>query len=291
MFRWQLGRACDGPHSMSITRRKEATIIDNINSYAIRRIRRLRLREERERTGAYYIEGLRFVDQAIVHGVSIESLVVSRPLLSHPYAHRLVNKQQRLGTPILHVSPAVLHGISLVDDPQGIGAVVKQRWDRLTDLKMGDGLCWLAHSLIRSPGNLGTILRTAEAVGVAGVILLDESTDPYEPSVVRATMGALFAQHFVRATRDEFAAWKQRVGALLVGTSPSAEEDYCNVTYRHPTVLLMGEERKGLQSDLQTLCDVMVRIPMIGQSDSLNLAIATSLMLYEVFNQRRRQTG
>src|SRR5579885_791071 len=271
---------------MNIIRRKEATIIDNINSHAIRRIRRLRLGEERARTGSYYIEGLRFVDQAIAHNVSIETLVVSRPLLSHPYAHRLVNKQQRLGTPILYVSPAVMHGISLVDDPQGIGAVVKQRWYRLADLKMSEGLCWLAHSLIRSPGNLGTILRTAEAVGVAGVILLDEGTDPYEPSVVRATMGALFAQRFVRATLAEFADWKQRTRALLVGTSPSAEEDYCNVIYRHPTILLMGEERRGLPSDLQALCDVMVRIPMVGQSDSLNLAIATSLMLYEVFNQR-----
>lgn len=276
---------------MNTTHRKEATIIDNINSHAIRRIRRLRLREERERTGLYYIEGLRFVAQAIEHNVSIESLVISRPLLSHPYAQRLINKQQRLGTPVLHVSPTVMHGISLVDDPQGIGAVVKQRWNRLADLKMGDGLCWLAHSLIRSPGNLGTILRTAEAVGVAGVILLDESTDPYEPSVVRATMGALFAQRFVHATQDEFADWKQRTHALLVGTSPSAEEDYCNVTYCHPTILLMGEERKGLPPDLQALCDVMVRIPMVGQSDSLNLAIATSLMLYEVFNQRRKQAG
>ena len=276
---------------MSISQRKEATIIDNINSHAIRRIRRLRLPEERQRTGLYYIEGLRFVAQAVAHGVSIETLVVSRPLLCHPYAQRLLSQQQRLGTPILHVAPAILQSLSLVDDPQGIGAVVKQRWERLTDLKMGDELCWLAHSLIRSPGNLGTILRTAEAVGGAGVILLDGSTDPYDPAVVRATMGALFAQRFVRASLDEFARWKQRTRAQLVGTSPTAKEDYCRVTYRHPTILLMGEERKGLPAELQALCDVMVRIPMVGQSDSLNLAIATSLMLYEVFNQRRRQTG
>lgn len=276
---------------MSISQRKEAaTIITNINSHAIRRIHRLRLREERERTGLYYIEGLRFVAQAISHGIDIEMLVVSRPLLCHPYAQRLLNRQQRLGTPILDVTPAILHSISLVDDPQGIGAVVKQRWNRLADLKPGDELCWIAHSLVRSPGNLGTILRTSEAVGGAGVILLDDNTDPYDPSVVRATMGALFAQRFVRASKDEFAQWKQRTQALLVGTSPTAKQDYCAVTYRPPTVLLMGEERKGLPPDLQALCDVMVSIPMVGQSDSLNLAIATSLMLYEVFNQRRRQT-
>lgn len=275
---------------MTTSHRKEAsTIISNINSHAIRHIRRLRLREERERTGLCYIEGLRFVDQAVSQGAIIETLVVSRPLLDHPYAHRLVNRLQRSGTPILYVAPDVLHGISLVHDPQGLGAVVKQRWKRLADIKAKGELCWIALSAVRSPGNLGTLLRTSEAVGGAGVILLDESTDPYDPTAVRATMGALFAQRFVRATIDEFVQWKQRNHCMLVGTSPSAKEDYHAITYRHPTILLMGEERKGLPAELQAHCDLMVQIPMIGKSDSLNLAIATSVMLYEVFNQRRTQ--
>ena len=275
---------------MTTSHRKEAsTIISNINSHAIRHIRRLRLHEERERTGLCYIEGLRFVDQAVSQGAIIETLVVSRPLLNHPYAHRLVNRLQRNGTPILYVAPDVLHGISLVHDPQGLGAIVKQRWKRLADIKAEEKLCWIALSVVRSPGNLGTLLRTSEAVGGAGVILLDESTDPYDPTTVRATMGALFAQRFVRATINEFVQWKQRNHCMLVGTSPSAKEDYHAITYRHPTILLMGEERKGLPADLQAHCDLMVQIPMVGKSDSLNLAIATSVMLYEVFNQRRTQ--
>jgi TrmH family RNA methyltransferase len=275
---------------MTTSQRKEATtIINNINHHSIRHIRRLRLPEERDQTGLYYIEGLRFVAQAISHGAIIETLVVSRPLLSHPYAERLLNRQQRAGTPILHVTPAVLHNISLVDDPQGIGAVVRQRRERLVDIKPGNELCWIAHHVVRSPGNLGTILRTSEAVGGAGIIVLDEHTDPYDPTAVRATMGALFGQHIVRATIGEFMQWKQRNHYMLVGTSPSATQDYHAVAYRHPTILLMGEERKGLPPELQALCDVMVRIPMVGQSDSLNLAVATSVMLYELFNQRRKQ--
>lgn len=234
---------------MTTSHRKEAsTIISNINSHAIRHIRRLRLHEERERTGLCYIEGLRFVDQAVSQGAIIETLVVSRPLLDHPYAHRLLNRLQRSGTPILYVAPDVLHGISLVHDPQGLGAVVKQRWKRLADIKIEDELCWIALSAVRSPGNLGTLLRTSEAVGGAGVILLDESADPYDPTTVRATMGALFAQRFVRTTIDEFMKWKQRNHCMLVGTSPSAKEDYHAITYRHPTILLMGEERKRLAS-------------------------------------------
>jgi RNA methyltransferase, TrmH family len=269
-------------------RKEVSPVITNINANMVRRVHRLRRREERDRTGLYYIEGMRFVDQAITHGVRIETLVVSRPLLSHPYAQRLLKRQERLGTSIVDVSPEILQRISLVDDPQGIGAIVHQRWERLSDLQVGDELCWLAHDFVRSPGNLGTMLRTAEAVGAAGMILLDRETDPYEPAAVRATMGALFAQRFVRATRDEFIQWKRRVHAFLVGTSPTASRDYSEVVYRRPTVLLMGEERKGLPQELQALCDEMVCIPMVGKSDSLNLAIATSILLYEVFNQRRK---
>jgi TrmH family RNA methyltransferase len=271
-------------------RKEVSPVITNINANMVRRVHRLRRREERDRTGLYYIEGMRFVDQAITHGVRIETLVVSRPLLSHPYAQRLLKRQERLGTSIVDVSPEILQRISLVDDPQGIGAIVHQRWERLSDLQIGDELCWLAHDFVRSPGNLGTMLRTAEAVGAAGMILLDRETDPYEPAAVRATMGALFAQRFVRATRDEFIQWKRRVHAFLVGTSPTASRDYSEVVYRRPTVLLMGEERKGLPQELQALCDEMVSIPMVGKSDSLNLAIATSILLYEVFNQRRKTT-
>ncbi|HLZ58973.1 MAG TPA: RNA methyltransferase [Ktedonosporobacter sp.] len=283
---------------MTTSIRKEATtisntvdrqVINNVNHYHIRRIHRLRLQDVRERTGLYYIEGLRFVSQAIARGVSIETLVVSRPLLKHPYAQRLIHQQQRIGTLVLEVTPAVLHSLSLVDDPQGIGAVVRQRWEPLQHIKVGEELCWIAHQFVRLPGNLGSILRTSEAVGGAGVILLDDTTDPYDPAVVRATMGAIFAQRFVRTNVAEFARWKQQHECMLVGTSPQATQDYHSTVYRRPTILLMGEERKGLTADLQALCDTMVRIPMVGQSDSLNLAIATSLLLYEVFNQRRMQ--
>ena len=135
---------------------------------------------------------------------------------------------------------------------------------------------------MQSPGNLGTILRTCEAVGAAGVILLGPQADPYDPSAIRATMGALFAQRLVRATWDEFAAWKRRHGCLLVGTSPSGKIDYRAVAYTPPTVLWMGWERQGLSPEQQALCDVMARIPMAGRSDSLNLAVSTGVMLYEI---------
>jgi RNA methyltransferase, TrmH family len=261
--------------------------IQSRNHPKIKRIRSLHLRGERERTGLYYIEGMRFIAQAVLHHAPIEALVVCRPLLESPFAKRLVLKQEQVGIPILDVTPEVMHGIAQVDDPQGIGAVVRQKWLPLERVKMSGKLCWIACDTVQSAGNLGTILRTSDAVGGAGVIFLGDATDPYDPATVRASMGAMFSQRFVRTTIDEFARWKAERRWLLVGTSPSAGRDYSSVSYDSPVVLLMGSERKGLSEELQSICDLLVHIPMVGHTDSLNVGVATGVMLYELFNQRR----
>jgi RNA methyltransferase, TrmH family len=266
---------------------KRTSIIDSRNHPSIKRIRRLHMRSERERTDLYYIEGMRFVARAVQYHVKIETLVVCSSLLDHPFARKLVREQRRAGVPVLDVTSDVLQSITLVEDPQGIGAVVRQRWTTLEHVRTKGVLCWIALQAVRSPGNLGTILRTSEAVGGAGIILLDDSIDLYAPATVRASMGSLYSQRFIRTTPAEFARWKQQNRYLLLGTSPAATIDYHAVAYRRPVVLLMGEERKGLSTELQALCDMMVRIPMVGQVDSLNLGVATSIMLYELFNQQR----
>ena len=139
----------------------------------------------------------------------------------------------------------------------------------------------------QDPGNIGTILRTCDAVGVSGLILLANSADPYDPSAVRASMGAIFTQRLVRATWNDFVAWKKAHAVPLVGTSGGAAQDYQRVAFPAPMVLLMGSEREGLSPTQQAACDLLVRIPMVGHSDSLNLAIATAVVLYEAFDQKR----
>ncbi|SRR5579871_84385 len=253
----------------------------------IQRIHRLRRREARDQTGLYYAEGLRFVIQAIQHHAAIEALVICRPLLTNALAQRLVRQQRQLGVPVLDVTPHVMHQLAFVEDPQGIGAVVRQHWEALAGLTLRSELCWIALQTVRSVGNLGTILRTSDAVGGAGVILLGNDIDPYDPAAVRPTMGALYSQRLVRTTVAEFVRWKHQQRCMLVGTSPGAPTDYRALAYRPPTILLMGEERKGLTPELQALCDHLVRIPMVGESDSLNLGVATGVMLYELFNQHR----
>lgn len=273
-----------------IIRTKRSTPLIERSSPLIKRIQRLHLREERERTGLFYIEGMRFVTQALQHQAKIEHLVVCRELLTHPYSQRLVSEQQKHGIPVVEVSRSVMERLSQVVDSQGLGAVVRQRWLRLDNVKPRGELCWTAIEMIRSPGNLGTILRTSDAVGGAGLIVLGDATDPYDPGTVRATMGAMFTQRFVKTSIEEIKHWKRRHQYLLAGTSPGAPQDYQEVSYKAPVILLVGEERKGLSVELQALCDLMVSIPMVGESDSLNVAMATGVMLYEVFNQRRKQT-
>jgi TrmH family RNA methyltransferase len=170
--------------------------------------------------------------------------------------------------------------------------VVRQRWLPLGEarLEASDDLAsntWVVLDSVADPGNLGTILRTHDAVGGMGVILLDQSTDPYDPSAVRGSMGALFTQSLARAKFSEFAEWKRRRGYAVIGTSDKAKVDYHSYEYPPALVLLMGSERQGLQEHHLALCDEVVGIPMLGKSDSLNLAVATAVVLYEILNQRR----
>ncbi len=168
----------------------------------------------------------------------------------------------------------------------GIGAIVRQHWSRLHRASPRGGLCWLAVTRVRSPGNLGSLLRTSAAVGGSGLIVIGRNVDPFDPAVVRASMGAVFQQRIVRCGRQAFGHWVRRHRCQVVGASPDAEQPYHRMRYRRPAVLLLGEERRGLSDAQRALCGTTVRIPMVGDVDSLNLAVAGSLMLYEVFRRR-----
>lgn len=251
----------------------------------VKRVRALRQRKARDETGLCFLEGIRLVAEAARSGAALEQLVVAPALLSSPFARELVAEQSRAGVPVLEVSPEVFAALSQKDGPQGLAAVARQRWDDLADLRLGAPPGWVALIEPADPGNLGTIIRTADAVGAAGLIIIGPGADPYDPAALRASMGAAFALRLARASWDQFAAWKRATGACLVGTSDQAPTDFQSVAYPQPLVLLMGSERQGLSPDQQALCDMVVSIPMRGRSDSLNLAVATGVMLYELLRQ------
>ncbi|HEY9087737.1 MAG TPA: RNA methyltransferase [Anaerolineaceae bacterium] len=253
----------------------------------IKQIRKLRERKERQSSGLFYVEGLRIIAEAAQQGAQIDTLIAAPELLTSEFGQELADKFAHQGVPVLEVSAPVFETLSLKEGPAGLAAVIHQQWSRLEDAYPDPAATWVALDSVADPGNLGTILRTHDAVAGKGVILLDHSTDPYDPTAIRASMGAVFTQQLVRASFAEFALWKREHGVFLVGTSDKAQTDYARFDYPERLVILMGSERQGLQPQHLDLCDAVVAIPMRGSSDSLNLAVATGVVLYEIHNQRR----
>ncbi len=168
----------------------------------------------------------------------------------------------------------------------GVAAVVAQRWSSLHHASPKAGLCWLLLESVRSEGNLGSFIRTSEAVGGAGFILVGPRIDPYAPGVVRASMGAVFRQAFIRTNDQSLENWVRRHRCRVVGTAPGGRADLHRFDYPRPTIVALGEEREGLSPVQRGLCTDLVRIPMVGSADSLNLAVAGSLLMYEVYRAR-----
>jgi RNA methyltransferase, TrmH family len=266
-------------------------LITSSSNPKVKMIRRLRDRKERQATGLYYLEGLRIVTEAVRQRAPIEFLLVAPELLVSDLGKELVNSQRQKGMDILEVDAEVFRSLALREGPQGLAAVARQSWSSLDEQQPVKGDLWVALHEAADPGNLGTILRTIDAIGGRGVILLDHTTDPYDPSAVRASMGAISAQKVIRTYYEEFSAWKLSLGVSLVGTSDASAKDYHHFHYPSPLILLMGSERQGLPEIYLNICDAIVSIPMRGVSDSLNLSVATAVILYEIYNQRRDLTG
>jgi RNA methyltransferase, TrmH family len=264
-------------------------MITSLSNPRIKAIRRLRDRKAREEGGSFLAEGLRIVIEAVQQRAMVETLVVCSDLLTSVPGKRVVEEQRQQGVEVLDVSQQVFRSIAMKEEPVGIAAVIPQRWVPLEQVGVHPGDLWVALDEVADPGNLGSILRTLDAVGGKGLLLLGHTTDPYDPTSIRASMGAIFSLALCRTSFAQFAGWKKASQIPLVGTSGAAQSDYQDIRYPDGLVLLMGSEREGLPAERVALCDQMVRIPMVGRSDSLNLAVATSVTLYEIFNQQRKQ--
>jgi TrmH family RNA methyltransferase len=269
-------------------------IISSRSNPAVKAIRALSSRKQRDSSGRFFVDGLHLVAAAAQQQAEIETCVVAPELLTSTFGRELARALAQSSAHVVEVTADVFQSLAAKEHAQGLGIVARQRWQDLARVRLEAGQCWVALDTVQYPGNLGAILRTCDAVGGAGVILLGSTTDPYDPAAVRASMGAIFSQRLARASFAEFAAWRRRHHVVVVGTSPAAVLDYQAVAYQPPLVLLMGSEPRGLAREQQALCNVVVNIPMVGHSDSLNLAVATGIVLYEIFNQQRgavRDTG
>jgi TrmH family RNA methyltransferase len=259
---------------------KEVTSLANP---IVKDIKALALKKFRDREQAFLAEGLKLVLDALDAGWAIKTLIYAKAGRGNATVEKAAARTVASGGLVLEVPEKVLGAITRRDNPQMVAAVFEQQFARLGDIRPEAGDVWVALDRVRDPGNLGTIIRTVDAVGAKGVILVGDTTDPYSLETVRATMGSLFSVKLARAREEEFLAWRKGCGARIVGTHLEGAVDYRLEDYGNgPTVLLMGNEQQGLPPSLAGTCDALVRIPQAGRADSLNLSVATGVMLYEI---------
>ena len=258
---------------------KEVTSLSNP---IVKDIKALANKKDRDETKSFMAEGLKLVIDALELGFEIRTLVYAKNVKDKPQVVQCATKTVARGGLVLEVSEKVLSSITRRDNPQMVVGIFTQRWTGIRDLKPKPGETYVALDRVRDPGNLGTIIRTADAAGASGVILVGEATDPFSMETVRATMGSVFAVPLVKTNVAEFLAWKKGAGVEVVATHLAGAVDYRTIDYRRkPVVLLMGNEQAGLPDELAREADALARIPQAGRADSLNLAIATGIMLFE----------
>jgi TrmH family RNA methyltransferase len=268
-------------------------MIDRIASHSnatIKRIRSLRDKKFRRLEGRFLAEGLRILTEALEAGVVPEILVFAEGAHGHPLVEALIGAVEAAGGQVIETSRDILHKITEKDNPQAVVGVYRQNPTLLASVDRTSASIWVVCESLKDPGNLGTILRTCDAVGAGGVILLDASCDPFSVESVRASMGALFTQTIVQSDGPGFFRWLRQGPGMLVGASLNTDTDYQAVTYTAPTFVFMGNEQSGLPPEYEEACDALVKLPMRGKADSLNVAVATAVLLYEVLNQQRRGT-
>ena len=255
----------------------------------IKALRKLDQAKDRRASGNFLAEGLKAVGQAFDSGAKIHELLIAPELLISEYGRSLTELARKRDIPILELSPSVFATLARKEKPQGIAALIAQNWSDIRTSSAQSGSFWVALESIQNPGNLGTILRTCDAVGASGLILLDDSTDPYDPAAVKASMGSIFTVPHFRADYPVFKAFLERSADLVViGTSDKAATSAFEIAYPPTVLLLLGSERQGLSDQYVSLCSQMLRIPMEGACDSLNISVAAGVMLYQIYQDRHK---
>lgn len=252
----------------------------------IKLINSLFLRKYRKETGLFVAEGLRSVLEGLDCGVVPEQLVFSEEADLHDGLQRAIDATSSRGGLCLKVGHAVLEKLSRKENPQMVMGVFRQKYGALSSIKPAKSKCWVALEEVRDPGNLGTIIRTVDGVGADGVILVGQCCDPFSVESVRATMGSVFSVPIIPSSRSDFldllSAWP---GTSVATALNERTVDFRTPDYREPLLLVMGNEQAGITESVQNAVNTTVKLPMNGRADSLNLSIATGIMLYALLER------
>ena len=267
-----------------MTKRKVGSVkeITSLSNPIIKDIKSLTQKKNRDASNKFIAEGLKLVIDAIDRGWEIEILIYSKAAAQKEIVQKTAAKVVANSGLVLEVTEKVLTSITRRDNPQMVVGVFKQKFTELDKIKPEIGDTYIALDRVRDPGNLGTIIRTADAAGIKGVILVGATTDAFSIETVRATMGSVFAMPISKCDVEDFLKWQNAHDVSVIGSHLKGSVDYRTIDYTSkPTILLMGNEQAGLPDELALKCDQLARIPQVGDADSLNLAIATALMSYE----------
>lgn len=248
----------------------------------VKRLRSLRDKKARRAERMFLAEGLRIVAEGRDSGRLPEIIAFSAEGAQHPLAAEIIAATEAGGGEAIETTPEILSKMSGKDNPQTLLGAYRQPETSLERIDRSSAPIWIAAQALRDPGNIGTILRTGDAVGAGGLILLDECADPFSVEAVRASMGAVFTQAIATARWGDFLVWLRSGEGQLVGTSLRADKDYLEAPYERPCFLLIGNEQQGLPAAYEEACDLLVKIPMAGRADSLNAAVAAAVMAFAV---------
>lgn len=264
--------------------------LTSLQNPLVKQVLHLRDRHERDETKKFLIEGYREVFRAEQGGWGIDQLLICPELFLGSNEPSLIERIASRGTQIIVVSEKIFRKISYRDRPDGLLAIAPQRHLRLSDFEENNkgalSPFYVVAEAIEKPGNLGTILRSSDAVGVTGLIVCDRCTDIYNPNVVRASVGTLFTVPTVEAKGEETLQWLKKEGIAILAATPSATVEFTQVDLTRPIAIAVGTEQLGLSERWMAEADLQVRLPMKGVADSLNVAMATTVLLYEVLRQR-----
>ena len=258
---------------------REVTAFSNST---VKLLRSLRDKKARREHGLFLAEGLRILTEARDSGRLPEIVAFSAEGSRHPLAAQIIAATEAAGGDAIETTPHILSKMSGKDNPQMLLGAYRQPATSLDEIDRAASPLWICAQALRDPGNIGTILRTGDAVGAGGLILIDDCADPFSVEAVRASMGAIFTQQVATAPWPKFLEWLRSGDGQLVGTSLKTDQDYLAAEYRTPCFLLIGNEQQGLPADYEAECDLLVKIPMAGRADSLNAAVATAVMAFAV---------
>lgn len=259
----------------------EQEVITSSANKDIKLLRSLHERKYRKQTGWFLAEGMRICCEAVLLGHAPMRLVYAQGRGDDKLIRDLITACRKAGGRPIEVAPDLLGKISRKDNPQMVIGAFAQKWQAPAAITCAKDDLWIALDRVRDPGNLGTIMRTADAVGAKGIILIEDCTDPYSLEAVRASMGAVFNVELVKMSEVDFGVFATAWQGAIIGTALQASVDYRAADYSQPTIMLMGNEQAGLTDELRRHATQLIRMPMQGRSDSLNLAVATGVSLYE----------